>query len=308
MKIVSYLKVVPPSNKKPEKTELLRKFIQGVNAVGDTGILHDEYNLIDADVAVIQGWQHRLGKSAPHLQLRQQIVNTQNIKKKKTCIADSNLFLYANSSNEPHHYLRYSFDGVFPNTGNYFDSVVDPNRWKQISKDLGISLDPVKTKGKYILFCLQRDGGWSMGNLQMIPWIIKTIKEIREHSDRKIVLRTHPGDKNSHLYVAELKKLCLKDVAFSSNASLDEDLRKAWCVVNHNSSSIVGPIIRGYSAFVTDPVRSQCSEVAHSDFSLIESPLHFDREKWVQRLAMSHWKFSELEDGSAWSHMRNFVQ
>lgn len=307
MKIVSYLKVVPPSNKKPEKTDLLKKFITGVNASGDTGILHDDYNLIDSDVAVIQGWQHNLGKAAPHLLLRQQIVNLQNLKKKRTCIADSNLFLYATNSNEPHHYLRYSFDGVFPNTGIYFDKVIDSKRWDQISKDLGISLAPIRTKGKYILFCLQRDGGWSMGNTQMLSWIVETIKKIRQHSDRRIVLRTHPGDKNSIKYVSELKKMSLPDVVISTNSSLDEDLAKAWCVVNHNSSSIVGPIIKGYSAFITDPLKSQCSEVANTDFRLIESPLHFDREQWVKRLSMSHWKFTELEDGSAWKHFREYV-
>jgi hypothetical protein len=51
-------------------------------------------------------------------------------------IVDSNLFLYADKSNQKH-YLRYSFDGVFPTTGFYFDQDIDPARWKQISKDLG---------------------------------------------------------------------------------------------------------------------------------------------------------------------------
>ncbi len=87
-----------------------------------------------------------------------------------------------------------------------------------------------------------------------------------------------------------------------------EDLLKCWAVVNHNSSSIVGPIVKGYPAFVTDPERSQCAEVAHYGFEDIENPKEFDREKWLQRISMFHWKLSELRDGTCWRHMREFVQ
>jgi len=48
---------------------------------------------------------------------------------------DSNLFLYANTTN-PLHYLRYSFNGVFPTTGIYCDTTIDPCRWQKISQNL----------------------------------------------------------------------------------------------------------------------------------------------------------------------------
>jgi hypothetical protein len=63
----------------------------------------------------------------------------------------------------------------------------------------------------------------------------------------------------------------------------------------------------GYHSFITDPSRSQCSEVSHHKFDKIENPNLFDRQTWLERISMFHWKFSELEDGSAWSHMRKFV-
>ena len=40
MKVVSYLKSVPEKNTNLQKTELLVKFIAGVNTAGDTGIVH----------------------------------------------------------------------------------------------------------------------------------------------------------------------------------------------------------------------------------------------------------------------------
>ena len=306
MKVVSYSSVVPKKNKSEEKEQLLKKFLIGVRKNKDKTVYHEGYDLVDCDVAVIQGWQHDRGKNLPHLALRKNIIDTQINKGKFVCVADSNLFLYAAKNNQPHHYLRYSFNGVFPNTGIYFDKNIDSKRWQQISKDLNIKLESTKKQGVNILLCLQRYGGWSMGPVDMNSWILKTVAEIRKHSDRRIILRPHPKDNNSHLYLKSLPPM--KSIKISQNKSIDEDLTKAWCVVNHNSSSVVAPIIKGYSAFVTDSQKSQCSDVAHHDFKYIESPQEFDREKWLQRVSMFHWKFSELEDGSAWAHIKNYCQ
>lgn len=307
MKVISYLSVIPPKNNNQEKTDILTKFISGVNKVGDNGILHTGHQIQNCDVAVIQGWQHELGKTAQHLRLRKNIIDYQLAKKKFVCVADSNLFLYANNTNSPHHYLRYSFNGVFPNTGIYCDNTINPRRWDQISKDLNIKLEKRKTNGKHILICLQRNGGWSMGQNNVISWTKSVVDQIKKYSDRPIVVRTHPGDKLAAQYIDELKKINSVKVS-NIGTALVQDLDNAWCVVNHNSSSIVGPIILGYSAFVTDPLKSQCAEVSHTDFSKIETPTEFDREQWLRRISMFHWKFSELEDGSCWQHMRNYCQ
>jgi hypothetical protein len=307
MKVVSYLGVIPAKNKNQEKVSILEKYIAGVKKIGDIGIMYNGNALQDCDVAVIQGWQHELGKSAAHLKLRKSIIDYQLLNKKFVCVADSNLFLYATLSNKPHHYLRYSFNGVFPNTGIYCDSIIDSSRWNQLSKDLNIKLENPKKTGKHILICLQRNGGWSMGKLDIVKWTNQVVDEIRKYTDRPIVLRTHPGDKSLNSYVNDLQKISNIEIS-NPDTSLQEDLKNAWCVVNHNSSSIVGPIILGYSAFITDPLKSQCKEVSHYGFDQIENPQEFDREKWLTRISMFHWKFSELEDGSCWKHMKNYCQ
>jgi hypothetical protein len=51
----------------------------------------------------------------------------------------------------PLHYLRYSFNGVFPNTGMYCDTTIDPSRWQKISKNLNLSLKEYRTSGDHIL-------------------------------------------------------------------------------------------------------------------------------------------------------------
>jgi hypothetical protein len=257
------------------------------------------------------GWVHENSKESSHLDFRKQIIDYQRAKGKRVLLADSNLFLYKNTAN-PLHYLRYSYDGIFPNTGNYCDKEIDPARWKKLSTDLGINLRDYRSNGNHILLCLQRNGGWSMGGYDVIDWTAKTIKELRKHSTRDIVIRAHPGDKGAKGYLSPnnlIKKIgMLKGVRLSRDGhSLEHDLKNCWAVVNHNSSPTVGAAIEGFPIFVTDPTRSQCAEIANTDLAQIENPNLPDRQTWAERLAMFHWNFAEIESGECWAHMRKYV-
>jgi len=300
-----------PNAKNLEKINLLKYFSQGARTVGDTVIDNTSHVYKPSDVGVIQGWINIGSKTGRHLDLRNTVINEQIKNKKYVVVADSNLFLYANTDN-PLHYLRYSFNGVFPNTGIYCDTNIDPSRWKKISTDLNISLKDYKSNGSHILLCLQRNGGWSMKDYDVQEWALTTIKEIRKYSDRPIIIRGHPGDKAAKEYLDPCSPKCrlknLPNVQFSDfSRSLLQDLNNAWAVVNHNSSPVVGAAIEGYPIFVTDPSRSQCRDVANTDLSMIESPNKPNRQRWVERLSMFHWKFDELRSGECWRHMRLFV-
>jgi hypothetical protein len=301
-----------PNAKNLEKINLLKYFSQGARTAGDTVIDNTTYVYNPSDVGVIQGWINIGSKTGRHLDLRNAVINEQIKNKKYAVVADSNLFLYSNTAN-PLHYLRYSFNGVFPNTGIYCDTSIDPSRWKKISTDLNISLKDYKANGNHILLCLQRNGGWSMKDYDVQEWALATIKEIRKYSDRPIIIRGHPGDKAAKEYLDPRSTKCrlknLHNVSFSDfNRSLLQDLENAWAVVNHNSSPVVGAAIEGYPIFVTDPIRSQCREIANTDLSKIETPNTPNRQSWVERLSMFHWKFDELKSGECWSHMRKFIK
>ena len=277
---VAYYAGIPPNNQNLEKPQILDNFCQGVRASGDTAIQHQGMHAISCDVALIQGFVHEHGKSAPHLQLRQDAVNLQKNTNRRSLIVDSNLFLYADPNNTKT-YLRYSFDGVFPTTGFYFDRDIDPTRWVKISRDLNISLKPWRTQGEHILICLQRHGGWSMGGLSVQTWLDQTITKIRQHSrKRQIVVRTHPGDKK----IKSILKIYGKGVHLSVNERLSDDLRNAWATIVYNSSPSVASIIEGVPAFVTDsvPQHSQTFGVANTDLSRLENPEMPDRQAWIE--------------------------
>jgi len=312
MKLATYLACLPPKNKNAEKEQILRNFSFGAGLKGDLVEVVYDRRLVDADVALMVGWVHENSKQTDHLMFRKQILEYQLNRGKHTIIADSNLFLYKDTTN-PHHYLRYSLNGVFPDTGNYCDDNIDPARWQKLSATTGITLKNYRKTGNHILLCLQRNGGWSMGGIDVVDWASETIKTLRKHTDREIVIRAHPGDKDALKYLQPknlMKKIpLLKGIRLSKMGStLMQDLENCWAVVNYNSSPTVGAAIEGYPIFVTDPQKSQCSDIANTNLSLIEFPNLPDREPWVQRLAMFHWNFDELVNGECWSHIKNYVR
>jgi hypothetical protein len=301
---VAYYSGIPPGNKNPEKPLILDNFCLGVAAVGDKIIAHKGMDPVPADIALIQGFVHDDGKVLPHLILRKKAVELQKRSNKKSLIVDSNLFLFADPGNQ-NHYLRYSFDGVFPTTGFYFDTTVDPTRWNKISNSIGMRLEPYRTAGNHVLICLQRNGGWSMKGLNSLLWLEQTIEKIKQYTDRPIVVRAHPGDKKTRGFL----KLNHKNVQLSTNERLVDDLKNCWATVVYNSSPSVASIIMGVPAFLTDPIpqHSQSFSVANIDLSKIENPTILDRQSWVEKISMCHWNFDELRSGEAWSFFKQHL-
>ena len=307
MKIAVYHKSVPNA-KNQEKIDLLRFFSEGARRAGDEVLDVPDLIYRSTDVGVIQGWLSPTSTLKGHINLRNTVIQQQINNGKYVVAVDSNLFLYANTVN-PLHYLRYSFNGVFPNTGIYCDKDIDPTRWKKIKSNLGIDLKDYRNNGDHILLCLQRNGGWSMGTVDVTDWAVKTINEIRKYSDRKIVVRAHPGDKDSANYLnPKTSKIKFsKSIVLSTNKNLVDDLHNCWAAVNYNSSPVVGAAIEGVPIFVMDPDKSQCAEIANTDLSTIENPVKHDRQRWAERLSMFHWNFDELKSGECWTHMRKYI-
>lgn len=307
VKVASYLMGIPPGNTNPEKPAIIVNFIEGVWRSGDEGTIVTDYNPIDADVAVVQGYVHPGSKNAPHLNLRKAVFEKQQRDGKRSIIVDSNLFLYADPGNS-RGYLRYSYDGIFPSTGEYCNNNPNPERWSKIGYELGLTLKPTKKDGRDILICCQRDGGWSMGDNKLLPWLVKTVTEIKQHTGRKIVIRFHPGDKNVLQHKRALARYRLPNVIVSHNDNILQDFATAYAVVNYNSSPAVAAAIEGIPVFVLDPKHSQAATVAHHNLSEIENIREFDREAWVHRMAQMHWNLQELKDGTAWRHLRNWAK
>ncbi|MBG11234.1 MAG: hypothetical protein CMD92_08765 [Gammaproteobacteria bacterium] len=307
LKVYAYMNAIPPGNKNPEKPKLLEYFVEGVTKTGDKGMIVTSNTYEPSDVAVLQGFVHPQSKHVPHLNLRRNVLDGQASIGKRTIIADSNLFLAYDPGNTKT-YLRYSYDGIFPNTGEYCDSKIYPQRWANLRDDLNLSIKPYKKYGDYILVTCQRDMGWSMDGLAVINWLHVLLQDLRRFTDRKVLVRFHPGDKKLPKHVQQLRAIGHKVEISSPTSTLLKDLHDAYAVISYNSSPAVVAAIEGVPIFVLDPLRSQSAEVANRNLKEIENPSYdFDRETWLRRLAMMHWRLDELRSGECWQHMRNWV-
>lgn len=297
-----YYAGIPASNTNKEKEQVLRNFHLGVPNGESVEVREPKWE--PSDLGVIQGWVHANSGRTPHLMFRREVIQQQKLIGKHTLAIDSNLFLYRDPGNTKQ-YLRFSLDDVFPTTGNYFTDRVDPSRWQQIKNDIGFDLQPWTNKGKHILICLQRNGGWSMGNLDVMEWCNLTIQRIKQHSDRTIIVRAHPGDKRAQQYL----RLNHPNVKISNNASILDDFAKCWAVVTYNSSPGVAAAIEGIPVFVTDPNPriSQAYDICNTDLKDIENPKRPERQEWIEKISMCHFNFKDLYSGTAWKIIKDYL-
>jgi hypothetical protein len=298
-----YYAGIPANNTKSEKRDVLTNFHLGVGEGGISKEIEGR-KWEPCDLAVMQGWVHQSSQRSPHLMFRKQIIDMQRSIRKHTLAIDSNLFLYRDPGNTKQ-YLRFSLNDVFPTTGIYFTDRVDPDRWKQIKTDIGFDLQPWRESGDHVLICLQRNGGWSMGGLDVMKWLDRTVKRISAYTDRPIVVRAHPGDRRAKSYL----RIRHKNVTISTNENILDDFKNCWAVVTYNSSPGVAAAIEGIPVFVTDPnpQNSQAFQIANRDLAFIEQPLTFSRQAWIEKIGMCHFNFNDLRNGTAWNIIKDYI-
>jgi hypothetical protein len=308
--IKSYLSSLPTKINGQEKIDALTFFAEGAARCGDQASTTRSQIYEACDVGAIIGNAFDANPSKTrlsHYKVRKMVMDTQTQLGKYWLSIDSNVFIYKDKDN-PHKYLRYSFNGVFPATGIYCNDNPGQENWNNIRRDYSMDLKPWRTQGNHILITLQRPLGWSMRGVNLMSWLEQTFVNIRQNSNRPIVIRWHPGNwKDYPNYEPMLKKY--HATVSPQGKHIIEDLKNCWALVCHNSTpSAVAPI-EGIPAFITDlPEYSQGGDIANTDFSLLENPNMPDREQWIKKLAQCHWSFEDVRSGRCWEHMRQWVK
>lgn len=299
MKVAIYLSGIPAKSKNQQKRQCLLDFAAGVTAAGDQAEIVQGYETVACDIAVIQGWVN--AKTGPHLRIRAAAIDRQRAEGKHIVVIDSNLlgFLAPDDFNR---YLRYSLDGIFPTTGYYFDRDIDATRWTNIQNNYQLKERAYRQDGRHVLICLQRNGGWSMGQQDVIGWLDRTVTTLRAHTDRPVVIRAHPGNQE----IVPRIKITHRNVSVSQARDIREDLEHAHATVTYNSSPGVASLLWGVPVWVTDPepAKSQAWPLAQVSLREIEHPIYQDRTPLYHRLGQCHWSGAELRSGEAWRFMR----
>lgn len=248
------------------------------------------------DLAVIQGWKKNGSGDSIHNIFRRKIIDHQLSTNRHVLTVDGNIFNYKSKNI----FFRYSIDGIFANTGYYFDDKIDPNRWKHIREVTGCKLKPWRKNGEHILILLQKDSGWTMEGVSNLSVLKNTVHSLRRHSDRRIVVRVHPSDlRKMEQYVQVCNEL---GVEVSRNEHIIQDFHNAWCSITFNSSPGAVSVIEGIPTFIMDAnwKRSPAADVGNINIKNIEDPIMPDRQTWIERIAMSHFSVQDIREGLLW--------
>jgi hypothetical protein len=295
--VAVYLSSLPRIADRNRKVEVLQAFYQGAQSPSSRTILQSQRTVVPSKLAVILGW---VGTSiaGPHIQLRQDVITHQTQTGNHVMSIDGSCFKFADPGSI---FLRYSLGGVYYNTNNYANRNSSPDKWNQISQQLGLTLRPWRTQGDHVLICGQRDGGWSMKGINMTQWMFETVQAIRNKTARRIVVRPHPKNPiPKHLFNG------YANVTISEGTTLNQDLQNAWASVFFNSSSCVASILAGVPVFAND---SDCVayNVATHNLGDIENPEMPVREQWLWNLSAAHWTDAESRQGLIYKKFQPFL-
>ena len=170
------------------------------------------------------------------------------------------------------------------------------------ANQLGINLRPWRTQGEHILICLQHTKSEQWKELPPLEqYVQNTVAEIRRHSERKIIIRSHP-----RCLIQQTPKL--KNVEYeipkqieNSYDDFDLNFANAWAVVSWSSNPGIHAVLNGIPAFVG--YQSLAYDVANKDFSTIENPIMPDRQQRLNDYVHTEWTVEEIAQGLPFSQL-----
>ena len=193
-------------------------------------------------------------------------------------------------------------DAYWPN----YDEAAGASRLEQ----LGIQWDGWKNNPDgHILLALQLPADASLRGIDISQWAAETIRSIRTHTDRPIVVRSHPlvGDRGFTGYSSLISSVVcenISDVSFSegSKQTWAEDLADAYCTVTYTSGLAIDSIIAGVPTLACDP-GNFAFDISSNFTNQIESLSLADQkviEIWLRQLALYQWTADEMANSDMW--------
>lgn len=298
MKVGIFFNSISNPAKFSNKVMLMNNFAQGVRAHGDQVVEFHSNALPDQelDAGFVLGYTLEDN-------FRRKIIDQLKLRNVPAVFVDSNILHYARPEHEWH---RYSMGSVYPDSGTYFFSQLNPDKWQQFSSWHGVELKPWRTQGNHVLLLCQRPKGFNMFTDQA-SWVETTINSIRAHTDRPIVARMHPGDGAREKQIDRIRKLFGNLVTIDTNANIRDALVNCWCTVGYNSTPNVVAAIEGVPGYIEDPQHSWAADVAFRNLADINSPPLADRSEWIHRIANIHWSNHEVISGQLWASIKGYI-
>lgn len=209
------------------------------------------------------------------------------------------------------HY-RVGVNGFLNRDALWGDNVTRPS---DRFEELGLKYNGWKSKedlGDKIVIALQLAGDASLRNLDINEWCLDTVRTLREHTQRPIEIRTHPGvsEKGMGNHEELFKQFAFANftnVSFVNGKEVpwEEHLKDAYCVVSYSSGLAIDAVLNGYPVIACDEGNFAWN-VAETKLSNIENlklATEQEVEQWLYNLAYCQWTPEEMESGKCWAHL-----
>lgn len=162
---------------------------------------------------------------------------------------------------------------------------VPDDRWKELCAwNKNLVYKGWRTPGSKILLVAPSDKPCKYYKIKREDWIEETIKLIKTHSDREIVIREKTPRWNR-----------------SQSTIYDALSQDIWATVTYNSIAAVESVHHGIPAFALAPTAAE--PVCSGDLSRIEAPFKPSESfvyKWLSSIAYSQFSLVEMLSGQAW--------
>lgn len=209
----------------------------------------------------------------------------------KQCWADRRAFRYIDTGYFGNRPSRWNPGGwkwyhrIVDNDLQHGDIIRRPaDRWEK----LGMSIRPWRRTGRNILIAVPDDKPCQFYNITADQWLADTVAQIKQHTDRPIVVRHRMANPDQRTRNSET----------SFSAQLEKDV---FAVVTFNSTAAIESILAGIPVFVSAPSHA-AKPVANLDLAQIHNPWYADLDlihQWVCHLSYGQFHIKELKDGTA---------
>tara|TARA_R110000782_G_scaffold106435_1_gene194658 strand:+ start:1049 stop:1864 length:816 start_codon:yes stop_codon:yes gene_type:complete len=214
-----------------------------------------------------------------------------------------------------HNEFRVGVNGFLWDDAEWGFEHIRSDRSNKVFKRNGY--DPIvewRSSGEHILLCMQKVGDASMRGADVFEWTEATVEKLREHTDRKIVIRPHPLYRKSTLHKELQEKiLSVADVHWQETdlrragfVPIQDQLNKAWCTVTYTSGSGIDAVLQGIPNIACD-TGSMVYDVSSKEISEVENPFTGDKLEWTNKIAHCQWSIEEFESGECWEHVNKSI-
>ena len=170
------------------------------------------------------------------------------------------------------------------------------------SKQLGLTLRPWRKQGDHILICLQHTQSEQWKDMPSLEkYVIDIVSKLRQHTKRKIVIRSHPRCVLPVRPPLENVEYEIPKQIANTYDDFDLNFTNAWAVISHSSNPGIHAVLNGIPAYVGE--HSLAYEVANTDLSTIESPEMPERQQWLNDYAYTEWTDTEIASGLPFSRL-----